>query len=109
MKAEEEILKLPSPYLEGVLYHKRQILRSVDDSVAKIIDSKPQIIRRGRGYVPYPVFLSHKSSDVEIFAAGGDLKAAFCLYKKGSAVVSQYLVIWKSRVCWRNIKPPLKI
>ncbi len=90
MKAEEEIFKLPTPYLNGVLYHKRQILRSVDDSVAKVIDSKPQIIRRSRGYVPYPVFLSHKGSETEIFAAGGDLKAAFCLYKKGSAVVSQY-------------------
>lgn len=90
MKEEEEIFKLKTPYLNGVLYHKRRILRSVDDSVAKIIDRKPQIIRRSRGYVPYPVFLSHKSSDAEIFAAGGDLKAAFCLYKKGSAVVSQY-------------------
>lgn len=90
MKAEDEIFQIHSPFLNGVLYHKRRILRSVDDSVAKVIDHKPQIIRRSRGYVPYPVFLSHKSMDGEIFAAGGDLKAAFCLYKKGSAVVSQY-------------------
>ncbi len=90
IKEDDKILKIRSPYLNGVLYHKRRIVRSVDDSVAKVIDRKPQLIRRSRGYVPYPVFLPRGKKDTEIFAAGGDLKAAFCLYKKGSAVVSQY-------------------
>ncbi len=93
IKEDDIILNLKSPYLNGVLYHKRRIVRSVDDSVAKVIDHKPQLIRRSRGYVPYPVFLpkwNKENTDLEIFAAGSDLKAAFCLYKKGSAVVSQY-------------------
>ena len=93
---DDRMLSLPSPYLDGVLYNKRKIVRFVDDSVAKVIDKKPQLIRRSRGYVPYPVFLTEKNSrsgrdkEEAVFAAGGDLKAAFCLYKKGNAVVSQH-------------------
>ncbi len=103
IREDEEILGIKSPYLQGVLYNTRRIVRSVDDSVAKIIDHKPQLIRRSRGFVPYPVFLpfEEKAQDAGqnesvgktspvIFAAGGDLKAAYCLYKKGAAVVSQY-------------------
>jgi len=63
------------------LYNKRRIVRSVDDSVAKVVANSPQLIRRSRGYVPYPVFLKNRKKDLQIFAAGSDLKAAFCLYK----------------------------
>lgn len=102
IKDDSEMLALNTPYLNGVLYNRRRIVRSVDDSVAKVIDNKPQLIRRSRGYVPYPVFiqanknhsqessLSRGKESPYIFAAGGDLKAAYCLYKNGSAVVSQY-------------------
>ncbi|WP_313259354.1 carbamoyltransferase HypF [Lacrimispora sp.] len=96
IREDGPMLALSSPYLNGVLYNERRIVRSVDDSVAKIIEGKPQMIRRSRGYVPYPVFLSKEEGRGEdwtntgIFAAGGDLKAAFCLCQKGRAVVSQY-------------------
>lgn len=93
IKADDEMCSLKSPYLNGVLYNTRKIVRTVDDSVAKIIDGKPQLIRRSRGFVPYPVFLPKKIEDANhaIFGAGGDLKAALCLYKSGNAIVSQYL------------------
>lgn len=92
IREDEKMLALSSPYLDGILYNKRRIVRSVDDSVARIVDGKPQLTRRSRGYVPYPVFLSRDSGKQEapVFAAGGDLKAAFCLYQRGNAVVSQY-------------------
>ena len=106
IREDEVMLSLNSPYLNGVLYNMRRIVRSVDDSVAKVIDGKPQLIRRSRGYVPYPVFLAEEPEpevnqsnklipknvwiNRSIFAAGGDLKAAFCLYQQGNAVVSQY-------------------
>jgi len=88
IRENSKILSLNSPYLNGVLYHDREILRSVDDSVVKVVNKKRQIIRRSRGYAPYPVLLPE--SDGEIFAAGGDLKASFSLYKDGRAVLSQY-------------------
>lgn len=95
IREEEKLFRIDSPFLTGILYNTRRIIRSVDDSVAKVIDNKPQLIRRSRGYVPYPVFLGRDnteslSSDTTIFAAGGDLKAAFCLTKGHNAVVSQY-------------------
>ncbi len=91
IREEKGIFSLTSPYLSGVLYHHRRIVRSVDDSVAKMLDGKPQLIRRSRGFVPYPVLLSIKGQEkFQIFAAGGDLKAAYCLFKNKSAVVSQY-------------------
>lgn len=90
IKEDGEMLSLKSDFLDGVLYNTRRILRSLDDSVAKIVDGGAQITRRSRGYVPYPVFISGGNKDKMIFAAGSDLKAAFCLYREGSAVVSQY-------------------
>lgn len=91
IKDDKEMLNLKSPYLDGVLYNTRRILRSVDDSVVKMIDKHvPQIMRRSRGYVPYPIFLPDIYGDKQIFSAGSDLKAAFCLYKRGNAVLSQY-------------------
>lgn len=80
---------LDSPYLDGILYNKRRIVRSVDDSVVKVTDGRKQMIRRSRGYVPYPVFLGRKSDKV-LFAAGSDMKAASCFCYSGNAVVSQY-------------------
>lgn len=88
IRQDEKILALESEYLDGVLYHRRKILRSVDDSVIKVTMGQPQIIRRSRGYVPLPLLLEKK--DTRIFSAGGDLKAAFCFYKEGRAVISQY-------------------
>lgn len=97
IRQEEPMMALAAPELNGILYNTRRIVRSVDDSVAKIVDGKPQLIRRSRGYVPYPVFLSagegRGDSETEkqgIFAAGGDLKAAFCFCEKENAVMSQH-------------------
>lgn len=92
---DSKMLHLETPYLDGVLYNTRRIVRSVDDSVAKIIDHKPLLIRRSRGYVPYPIFLEQDemqdlARESMIFAAGGDLKAAFCLYRSGAAFLSQH-------------------
>nr|WP_314461567.1 carbamoyltransferase HypF [uncultured Clostridium sp.] len=91
IREDDCMLSLSDPFLDGVLYHKRRIVRSVDDSVAKIVAGSPQFIRRSRGYVPYPVFLQkEKAGETEVFAAGGDLKAAFCLCCGERAVISQY-------------------
>lgn len=78
-----------SRYLEGVLYHKRDILTPLDDSIVRITDNDIQLIRRGRGYTPLPVWLDEKTES-KIFASGGDLKASFCLMAENRAYMSQY-------------------
>ncbi|GAH04529.1 unnamed protein product, partial [marine sediment metagenome] len=40
------------------LIHNRDIYSRYDDSVIKIFDNKEMILRRARGYSPYPVKLS---------------------------------------------------
>jgi len=86
---DEEILSLRTPYLAGVLYNKRRIVTSLDDSVARIIRGKIQLVRRSRGYVPLPVLLKDESKQA-ILAMGSDLKSSFCLYKNNRAYLSQY-------------------
>ncbi len=84
-----EMLKLQSPYLDGVLYSLRRIVTPLDDSVTRVVCGKPQVIRRSRGYVPLPVLL-RQSTQKAILAMGGDLKSSFCLYQHDRAYLSQY-------------------
>lgn len=92
IKEDEEILSLYAAEpqnMDGVLYHKRRILISLDDSVARVAAGIEQTIRRSRGIVPVPVAIPRRSGK-QIFAAGGDLKASFCLAAGGRAYMSQY-------------------
>lgn len=79
----------------GVLSHDREILTPLDDSIVREVrGGRVQIIRRSRGYVPNPVQLpANECGEIkkEIFAAGGDLKSAFCFVKDDKAYLSQHL------------------
>ncbi|MCL2834442.1 MAG: carbamoyltransferase HypF [Treponema sp.] len=96
IKDEEEIFSL----IDRVLYHDREIVRSLEDSVAQVIGRKPSLIRRARGYTPLPIFIKNpasidpitmnQASGSDILAMGGDLKAAFGLVKKNVFTLSQY-------------------
>lgn len=86
---DEEMLALRSPYLAGVLYNLRQIVTPLDDSVARVVLGRPQLVRRSRGYVPLPILLTQPAQR-PVLAMGGDLKAGFCLYRNNRAYLSQY-------------------
>lgn len=74
-----------------VLFHNRDIANRIDDSVARVIDGKPRLLRRARGYAPRALPLPPGFEGVpELLAYGGELKATFCLVKDGTAVVSQH-------------------
>ncbi len=75
--------------LDGVLYHDRDIITPLDDSIYYVIDGTAHIMRRGRGVAPLSVPIN--AGDKTIFAAGGDLKSSFGFYKNGKAVLSQHL------------------
>jgi hydrogenase maturation protein HypF len=78
--------------LDGVLYHQRRIAVSLDDSVAKVVGGKTQVIRRARGYAPLPVILKGmEESRASVFAAGGQLKSSFCLTSGPFAYLSQHI------------------
>jgi hydrogenase maturation protein HypF len=73
----------------SILSYDRAIHNRADDSVVRVIDHQPCILRRSRGYVPRPVDLE---KDVEgILALGADQKSSFCLGKGYQAIMSQYI------------------
>ncbi|MEH2154581.1 carbamoyltransferase HypF [Nostoc sp.] len=74
------------------LFHNREIINRVDDSVVRVIDDKVQIIRRARGYAPAPINLPPGFHNVpQILAMGSELKNTFCLLREGEAILSQHL------------------
>jgi hydrogenase maturation protein HypF len=71
------------------LVYNRSILNRVDDSVIRVINNTPRLIRRSRGYVPSPLNLSLKTDN--IFAAGAELNNCFCIGKGNQAIISQHI------------------
>ncbi|MBI5816159.1 MAG: carbamoyltransferase HypF [Nitrospinae bacterium] len=70
------------------LTHDRPIHNRADDSIEKVMDTGPVIIRRSRGYTPVPVMLDKEYPD--ILAVGGELKNTFCVVKGDRAYISQH-------------------
>ncbi|MEM9922767.1 MAG: carbamoyltransferase HypF [Cyanobacteria bacterium P01_D01_bin.50] len=74
------------------LFHNRDIVNRIDDSVVRVIGDKLQIIRRARGYAPASINLPLGFENVpQILAMGSQLKNTFCLLRDGQAILSQHL------------------
>lgn len=81
------------------LMHNRKIHTGIDDSITRIVGEKEYVLRRARGYVPFPLDLSFLLSQKEknegeiphILACGGEQKNTFCLTKKDKAFMSQHI------------------
>jgi len=71
------------------LVHNRDIHTRVDDSVVRVFEDKERVLRRSRGYAPYPVTLHFPVA--EILACGAELKNTFCLTKDHHAFLSQHI------------------
>jgi hydrogenase maturation protein HypF len=99
--ANEEALSRLAGLADLFLVHNRDILLRCDDSVVRVLAgtssaSSPsrgqatlQQLRRSRGFVPVPVFLSQEMPSV--LAVGGELKNTICLTKDKHAFLSQHV------------------
>ena len=77
--------------LSAVFYNERKIRIRLDDSLARVIDGQPQMIRRSKGYAPVPLYINNRLTKRDmILATGGQLKSSFSLSKGPFAYVSQY-------------------
>lgn len=77
--------------LSAVFYNERKIRIRLDDSVARVIDGQPQMIRRSKGYAPVPLYIHNRLTKQDmILATGGQLKSSFSLSKGPFTYVSQY-------------------
>lgn len=75
------------PLIAEMFYHHRNIVTSLDTSVVRIIGSKPQIVKRSKGYVPLPVYIEKNKG--KILAFGGDHNSAFSLSSDAYVYLSQ--------------------
>ncbi len=77
---------------DHLLLHDRAIVSRLDDSVARVMDGAPRLLRRARGYAPAPLRLpAGLAGAPPLLAMGGELKSTFCLVQDGKAVLSQHL------------------
>ncbi|MES9856273.1 MAG: carbamoyltransferase HypF [Sedimenticola sp.] len=75
-----------------LLLNDRDIVNRLDDSVVRVMDARPRMLRRARGYAPAPLTLPPGfQGSPQILAMGGELKNSFCLLRNGEAIVSQHM------------------
>ncbi len=75
---------------DAFLVHDRAIEVRCDDSVARVVDGAPLLLRRARGYVPLAITLTREASE-PILACGGELKNTFALVRGANVFLSQHL------------------
>ncbi|ESQ15543.1 MAG: hypothetical protein N838_08330 [Thiohalocapsa sp. PB-PSB1] len=77
---------------DAFLLHDRAIVNRVDDSLVRVMDGAPRLLRRARGYAPTPLMLPPGLHNMPgVLATGSDLKNTICLLQDGQAVLSQHL------------------
>ena len=93
--AEEPIVRDVSEIgrLAGIadyhLVHDREIAARYDDSVAIVRRERPRLVRRSRGYAPFPLALPRELP--QVLACGAELKNTFCLTRDRNAFLSQHI------------------
>jgi hydrogenase maturation protein HypF len=85
---DEAIARL-SPLADRLLLHNRDIFMRVDDSVARVCEGLPRVLRRARGYAPSAISLGREVP--EVLAVGAELKNTFCITKGRYAIPSQHI------------------
>ena len=85
----EEALQRLSGIADYFLMHNRDICSRYDDSVTMVVNNMTQIVRRSRGFAPYPIPLQYNSAMV--LACGAEVKNSFCLTRENHAFLSQHI------------------
>ena len=86
---EQEALQRLAGIADFFLVHNRPIARPVDDSVARILLGKLQILRRARGYSPLPILIAENAPI--LLSVGGHLKNTVALSRGPQVFLSQHV------------------
>jgi hydrogenase maturation protein HypF len=85
----DEAVRRLSGIADYFLVHNRDIYARYDDSVVEVERDGLQIVRRARGYAPFPVKLNFETG--QVFGCGADEKNTFCFIRDGYAFLSQHI------------------
>jgi len=85
-EAFERLSRIPDYFL----VHDREIHIRTDDSVSRVWHGKEVVLRRSRGYCPFPLILPFQLEG-QILACGAELKNAFCLTRGNYAFMSHHI------------------
>ncbi|MGO9481690.1 MAG: carbamoyltransferase HypF [Candidatus Kryptoniota bacterium] len=91
---EYEALDKLGEIADVFLVHDRPIERHVDDSVVRVMAGRVQVVRRARGYAPFPIELSSElrtENSETILAVGGHLKNTIAVNSGSNIFVSQHV------------------
>ncbi len=90
---DEEAIESLKDIADYFLTNDREIYIRTDDSVTRVAMGKEYIIRRARGYVPFPVTceIFNKGEIPAVLACGGELKNTFCLNKGNEFYISHHI------------------
>ena len=88
-KDNDEAVERLGDIADAFLLHDREIYARYDDSVVRIVDGTPRMIRRARGYCPLPVRID--SNEAPVLALGAHLKNTFCVLNGGNAFTGPHI------------------
>ena len=86
---DEALQRLPD-IADLFLLHDRDIVTRCDDSIARIINGHPAVLRRSRGYVPRPIVLARESSR-RVLGCGALLKNTFAMLRGTEACLGPHM------------------
>ncbi|MBT8466681.1 MAG: carbamoyltransferase HypF [Myxococcales bacterium] len=75
---------------DAILLHDRKIAMRCDDSVSRVIAGVPTIMRRSRGFVPRPIYLSRPVAR-PVLACGAHLNNTFCIAMEDTAYFGPHI------------------
>jgi hydrogenase maturation protein HypF len=94
------------------LFHDRDIYIRTDDSITRVMDDKPLMIRRARGYAPQPIILTIPKTPgkhrPDILATGAELKNSVCLLKDNKAFISQHIGDLKNTASYESFEKTIE-
>lgn len=101
---------------DGFLVHNRPIARPLDDSLLQLIEGRPALLRRARGYAPEPMALPGATTlpmatalpmalaPLGVLALGGDLKSAPALALGDQLVLAPHLGDLRAPACLQRLE-----
>ncbi|MCG3203690.1 MAG: Carbamoyltransferase HypF [Elusimicrobia bacterium] len=104
---EHEALTRLKDVADFFLVHNRGIVQAMDDSVAKVVMGRVQVLRGARGYAPLKIPLEKEGP--ALLAVGGHLKNTLALMVGHSIVASQHLGDLDSEPALKNFQKTQKL